>query len=355
MAKVSVSASTETQQAILLYGFVFCARQDTNASIAPAYHTTTAPISLSQATTWLAQEAKTEKEFIWLHFNLSNQGTLRWMQEHLPLPSSFYESLAEEGSSTRIEQTEDHLLALINDVRYEGLEIDASEIATLWASVDHNTLITLRRKPLRSIDHLRRSVQRQGHEFRSPTDLLAQLFRHQADVLLHIMRENTARVDRIEDTILAGRLKASRNQLGTQRRTLVRLQRLLAPEPSALFRLINRPPAWIAEEDINELSQTTEEFSTAMRDMAGLQERIKLLQEEITSLIMEQTNRSLFVLTGITVIALPINLFAGLFGMNVGGIPFAEDGHGFWMVLLFVLSISGLVAWLGVKRIRYLG
>lgn len=331
-----------TSNELLLYGFLFHSNQPVEA------------ISLAQAHDWLASTSE-RPTFIWLHFNLSHRTCLRWLREHLSLPPEFYEALQEEGSSTRIEQSNDHLLALINDVRYEGLEIDPSEIATLWAIVNPTMLITVRQKPLRSIDQLRRSVQSSSYQFRSPTDLLAQLFRHQADVLVHIVRENTSRVDDIEDTLLSGRFNTNRNRLGTLRRTLVRLQRLLAPEPSALFRLINRPPVWIAEEDVNELSQTTEEFSTAMRDMAGLQERIKLLQEEITSLIMEQTNRSLFILTGITVIALPVNLFAGLFGMNVGGIPFADNGHGFWLVVLLVLIASSLMLLLGVKRIKRLG
>ena len=61
--------------------------------------------------------------------------------------------------------------------------------------------------------------------------------------------------------------------------------------------------------------------------MSALLERIKLLQEEIAAQVNEQNNRSLFLLTVFTVLALPINIIAGLFGMNVGGIPLAEhDG-----------------------------
>lgn len=36
------------------------------------------------------------------------------------------------------------------------------------------------------------------------------------------------------------------------------------------------------------------------------------------------------VLTVVTVLALPFNLVAGLFGMNVGGIPSPGIGTGFW-------------------------
>jgi zinc transporter len=46
-----------------------------------------------------------------------------------------------------------------------------------------------------------------------------------------------------------------------------------------------------------------------------------------------------------TVVALPINLIAGLFGMNVAGILLAEHPNGFWMVVELILVISDTVLW----------
>jgi zinc transporter len=31
--------------------------------------------------------------------------------------------------------------------------------------------------------------------------------------------------------------------------------------------------------------------------------------------------------------------------MNVGGIPLAQNGHGFWVVVTLILSITGTAAW----------
>ena len=123
------------------------------------------------------------------------------------------------------------------------------------------------------------------------------------------------------------------------------MQRLMAPEPAALFRLLQRPPPWIADDDLQDLRQSSEEFSAVLTDMASLQERIKLLQEEIAAMINERNSRSLYTLTVFTVVALPINLIAGLFGMNVAGIPLAEHPHGFWMVVALILVISGAALW----------
>ena len=63
----------------------------------------------------------------------------------------------------------------------------------------------------------------------------------------------------------------------------------------------------------------------------------------MAAFVNEQTNRTLFVLTFVTVLALPINLVSGLFGMNVGGIPLSENPHGFWTVSLVAVVIAGLV------------
>ena len=99
-------------------------------------------------------------------------------------------------------------------------------------------------------------------------------------------------------------------------------------------------PAWVKELDNQELRQSTEEFSVVLTDLASLQERIKLLQEESAARVNEENGRSLFVLTIVTVLALPINIIAGLLGMNVGGIPLADNPFGFWVIAAIVGSFT---------------
>jgi zinc transporter len=69
-----------------------------------------------------------------------------------------------------------------------------------------------------------------------------------------------------------------------------------------------------------------------------------LLQDELGSLIGESSNRTLFVLTVVTVLALSFNVVGGLFGMNVGGIPFADSPAGFWLIVLLVGAFTSAVA-----------
>ncbi|CAN5716719.1 transporter [soil metagenome] len=295
-------------------------------------------------------QAPADGRFLWLHFNLAHTGAMAWLRKHAALSDEFFGMLEDGLHSTRIERTEEALIAVINDVHFD-FAFDASDISTLWINVAQHLVVTARRQPLRSVDRLRAAVKG-GQALRSACELLEHLLRAQADVLVDIVREVTERVDRIEDQMLANRLDTRRSRLGSLRRLLVRLQRLLAPEPAALFRLLQHPPGWMAELDVQELRQSSEEFSVVLRDMTTLQERIKLLQEEIAAQVNEDNNRSLFVLTIVTVLALPINIIAGLLGMNVGGVPLAQHAHGFWIVVAIVLTFTAVAGWVAFRKQR---
>ncbi len=293
-------------------------------------------------------QGNTKDTFLWLHFSLSNTATERWIRANLALPDSFYESLQSQVGSTRLEQIDDSLVAVIHDVMFQ-YPLDPSDVSTVVLCLEKRFLITVRLKPLRSIDQLRASVKA-GKTFQSSVELLCQLLLDQAELLVDIVRKSTDRVNGIEDSLLSNRVSSSRRELSSLRRALVRLQRMLAPEPAALFRLLNRPPAWIGTDDLEALRQSAEEFSAAVVDSNSLVERIRLIQEEFAAIINEQTNRTLFTLTMVTVIALPINLIAGLFGMNVGGIPLSSYQHGFAIIIGIIVLMTAFLASMAFRK-----
>lgn len=307
-----------------------------------------APVEIGsdEARRWLAEPGP--RGFVWLHLNLSHAGAEPWLRSHGRLDDEYFEALHRGSRSTRIERDGEALLGVVNDVTFD-FSFEPSDLATMWVSVRERVVISARRQPLRSVDRLRAAVKR-GERLRTPMDVLGHLLRDQADELQRIARTATERLDDIEDHLLAGK-PVPRADLPRLRRLTVRLQRLLAPEPAALMRLLANPPRWVQPIDREELRGASEEFAVVLRDIHVLQERIKLLQDEASARVADENNRSLFILTMVTVLALPINLIAGLLGMNVGGIPLAEHPHGFWAVVALVAAITGLLGWLTVRRL----
>ncbi|MDT8850076.1 transporter [Pantoea dispersa] len=295
----------------------------------------------------LARHTLPDGCFLWLHINLNHARAERWVQDHFRVDDDFFDEIHSASPRTRLAQQNDALLAVLNDVTFSKEE-RSTQNATLWIWCRPQVMVSARYRPVGMIERMHQQIDRLC--FSAPDAMLLWLLGEQEAQLEQVVRRSSQAVDAIEERLLSAAIKANRSELGHLRRMLLRVQRLLAPEPAALFRLLNRPPNWLNREPLSELRIFTEEFSVALNDLASLMERIRLLQEEIAARLMEQSNRTLFLLTSITVLALPINIVAGFFGMNVGGIPLANNPHGFLLLVLVVLVFTLVAGWLALRR-----
>ncbi len=84
-------------------------------------------------------------------------------------------------------------------------------------------------------------------------------------------------------------------------------------------------------------------------EIVSLRDRAHLLQEEVTIKTAEQTNRNLHVLAVVTTVFMPASLIAGIFGMNVGGLPLVQNADGFLWSMAILAGASVVVLWL-LKR-----
>lgn len=308
------------------------------------------PRPLANADESLSLLESSDSGFVWLHFNLAHAGCSRWLREHAGLGKNFLEALTDGSRSARIEVDADSLFAVLNDVAYD-FSFDAQEVETLWVNVSNRLVVSARRRPLKSVDRLRTAVKR-GEQLQSTVALLDHLLRDQGDELQRILQQAGGRLDDIEDAVLAGHHRRHGAELARLRRLMVRLQRLLTPEPGGVTRALSRPPTWMSPRDTQQLARSNDDFSLVLRDVATLQDRIRLMQDESASRQAEQNNRSLFLLTMVTVLALPINLTSGLFGMNVGGVPFSDHPAGFWIMAALIGVVTGLIARAALRRWR---
>lgn len=79
----------------------------------------------------------------------------------------------------------------------------------------------------------------------------------------------------------------------------------------------------------------------AHRGLEAAQQISAITQEEILQRSTEKTERRLFSLTVLTAIFLPLTFITGLLGVNLAGIPDANDP---WSFLLLCLLLGILVA-----------
>lgn len=92
--------------------------------------------------------------------------------------------------------------------------------------------------------------------------------------------------------------------------------------------------------------------------LARVERHTAIMESDIDSLVQvnfaassDRTNRVIQLLTVISVVFLPLNLLAGIFGMNFARLPLADSAFGFWVVLAGMLLLGGgLLLWLWRRR-----
>jgi len=79
--------------------------------------------------------------------------------------------------------------------------------------------------------------------------------------------------------------------------------------------------------------------------VTALQERAKLLQEELAARVAEDAGSKLNVLTALTAVFLPMTLISGIFGMNVAGLPGTAESataEAFWWTMLLIVAAGAV-------------
>lgn len=79
--------------------------------------------------------------------------------------------------------------------------------------------------------------------------------------------------------------------------------------------------SWFASEDINSLEELIGQLRRLKDNVGFIANRVTAIQAGLDSWQAEQINRKLYYLSFLSIIFLPLSIITGVFGMNVGGVP----------------------------------
>ena len=88
-------------------------------------------------------------------------------------------------------------------------------------------------------------------------------------------------------------------------------------------------------------------------DLNSLKDRANVCQEEFNGRISDQMTKTMYVLTILSTIFLPLNFLVGLLGINVAGIPGADYPNAFGIVCIIAFFIA-IIEFFWFKKNRYL-
>ena len=290
-------------------------------------------------------------DWTWLHLALADHRARRFLESFAEMPKGARDLMLTQEDRVQLHLTPAGAYGLLPDIErdFADRSLGAGRVA-FWFDGAH--LVTARRHPLRAVEQLSDLVV-EGEDLKSPAHALARL----QEVFTELVEQRLAvlggELGRLEDEVLADRDHIGREALGPLRRELSRYAREFAALRSAIHRATAARGAAHSGplmEYLPDMQQQAEDFE---RDAATLSERARLLYEEIGSRVADRSNRALSALTVISTLLLPPTFVAGAFGMNVGGIPWAQNPQGFWMAM-GLCAFLVFVGYIVLRRFRIL-
>lgn len=292
------------------------------------------PLSDGEVTAALTEAGSS----VWLHLNLADARARALVAQLPQLPAKAREILVGTDAHVRIDSSDSLIAGVLPDFNLDPVA-DPDSLDEFRLAMMPRLVVTVRRHPLRSLDQLRRELE-VGVDVADAPALLHQLLGVFAGQLRSVVQTHSDTIDELEDRVLVGRTEDVGDQLGPLRRMLVRLRRRLLAERQALQLMMARLPEWIDRASAGRLREAIDAIDPIAQDLELVADRARLLQEELAGRIAEATSRDLFFLSIVTAIILPVTLITGIFGMNVGGLPWVGDDSGFfWVMALMLLTV----------------
>jgi len=285
----------------------------------------------------------------WLRFDFQYPDLERILEEQLGLDDAACASLLAEDTRPRSQKIGDAALVILRGVNLNP-DAEPEDMISIRIWVDAEKLVSVQLRRL----HAARSVADDlaaGRGPATPGDLLVDLAEALTERMQPTVDAMDERLDALERGAATTDVDRCREEAADLRRDSVALRRFIGPQRDALGSLVAQRYTWQTEEQDRLLQDVVDRVSRIVEDLDEIQTRAAIFQDALAVAVAERMNRAMFVLSIVTGVFLPISFITGLLGVNVGGMPGADDPFAFWIVVAILAALAASSLWL-FKRFR---
>ena len=165
--------------------------------------------------------------------------------------------------------------------------------------------------------------------------------------------QNSININEVEEIIFNNDQKNAVGKILELRRNIINIRKIMQNHSNILRHLQDMKSGLVPHESLRQHYEDLEEHSKRIWEVLDLQkEMVEVLNDTNESLLNDKMNIIMKTLTIISVLVLPLNLMAGIFGMNtVSSMPFVDNPYGFTIILIIMfVSLLALLSFFTKKR-----
>jgi zinc transporter len=294
------------------------------------------PIGWEQINSW-----EPDQGILWLHLDYEDEGVKKWLLAKSGLDEISCIGLLAEEARPRVVTTADSTLLVLRGVNCNP-GADPEDMVSLRLWLDEHRIISLRHRRVMATDDINKDVLA-GNGPDSSSDFLVTVTNKLVDRMGDVVSEIDDNVDELEDMVLTQESYELRPKLADIRRKTISLRRYISPQRDVLARLQNEKISWLSDIDRMHIREVTERTARFVDDLDAARDRAAITQEELNNHLAEQMNKTMYILSIVAAIFLPLGLITGLLGINVGGIPGTENRFAFTIVSLSLVALAFII------------
>lgn len=299
---------------------------------------------------WDTVPAETAGAHIWVHINRNAARAQQWIAEESGLRPLIQEALLAEETRPRCLAIDDGILLNLRGVNLNpGSDPEDMVSIRLWLEKDR--IVSSRARRLMAIEDLRQTID----AGKGPEDtgafvvMLADRLTARMDPSLDTLQDQ---LDALEDSMITSLSRELRTELAELRRETIMLRRYIAPQRDALRQLVALEVPWMSQRRRQRLTEVADRVTRYMEDLDVIRDRATVVNDELANRLAERMDRTMYVLSLVTLIFLPLTVISGMLGMNVGGVPGEGIKWAFFATCGLFLAIAAIEVWL-LKRLKW--
>lgn len=288
----------------------------------------------------------------WVHLDGNKPGTRTWLAENISyLDNLILDALLAEETRPRIIEFEKGALLILRGVNLNE-NADPEDMVSIRLWIDAHRIISVQRRPLKATIDIQEKLL-EGKGPKNSGDFIAMLSARLFERMEPIFQELDERLDNIEEKVIESPDISERNDITLIRKQAIVFRRYISPQRDVIAHLRTSEMEWIDAMHKRRLQESLDRVTRYIEDLDTIRERSQIVKDELSSILSDKMNSNLYMLSLIAAIFLPLGFFTGLLGINVGGIPGAENPDAF-LIFCGILIITVIAQIIIFKKLKWL-
>lgn len=271
-----------------------------------------------------------DKKLAWVHLHATDPQTRTWLETEVSyLDPLILDALLAEETRPRILEFDKGVLVILRGVNLNENE-EPEDMVSIRMWIDESRIISLRRRKLKAIVDIKDKLEA-GTGPKNAGEFLAMLCARLFERMEPVLTELDDQTDAVEERVMEDPDIGERAEIIDIRKQAILFRRYIAPQRDVLMHLRTTDIPWIEAAHKRRLQESLDRVTRYIEDLDAIRERAQIVKDELANALADRMNKNMYVLSVIAAIFLPLGFLTGLLGINVGGIPGANDAQAFYI------------------------